>query len=81
LLDDFRDDDYWVNKERGQQIATYAGLLMWPIPVVPREQIVAHPALTDLEILRQAQMSNPSYLTPGQRDGIATLVEQWPSFS
>src|SRR5829696_172281 len=81
LFDESRNDDYWVNKEQGQQKAIYAGLLMWPISVVPRERVVANSALGELEILRQAQMSNPSYLTPSQRQVIASLVEQWPSFS
>jgi hypothetical protein len=54
---------------------------MWPIAVVPRERIAAHPATSDLEILRQAQMSNPSYLTPEHREAIASMVERWPSFS
>jgi hypothetical protein len=73
--------DYWVNEERGQQLAVYAGLLMWPIAVVPRERIAAHPATNDLEILRQAQISNPSYLTPEHHEAIASMVELWPSFS
>ena len=73
--------DYWVKKERGQQLAVYAGLLMWPIAVVPRDRIAAQPATSYLEILRQAQISNPSYLTPEHREAIASMVERWPSFS
>lgn len=80
-LTDDAGDDYWINTERGQQPATYAGVLMWPISVVPRERVAADAACADLEILRQPQMSNPSYLTPAQYRSIASMVERWPSYT
>ncbi|MEU4391698.1 EVE domain-containing protein [Kribbella sp. NPDC023855] len=33
---------------------------------IPRALLVTHPALTDLEVLRQPQMSNPSFATRSQ---------------
>lgn len=80
FFDDDLDSEYWRDQPVKQD-NLFAGLLMWPIPVVPRDRLLAHPATSHLEVLRQAQTQNPSYLTPSEREAIASMVESWPSFT
>jgi hypothetical protein len=41
---------------------------------LPRETLRADPRLVDLEVLRQPQAANPSYVTPRQ---LAAITEHW----
>lgn len=74
-------DGYWLQPRVGDADATYTGLLVWPIETVARDTIASILALDDLEIIRQAQMPNPSYLTPSQFRALVDLVGPWPAFT
>ena len=45
---------------------------------VPRSELLHHPVLRELEVLRMAAGSNPSFLT---RDQLQELRRQWPQVS
>jgi hypothetical protein len=49
-------------------------LTFLPKPL-PRTDLLTHPALTDLEVLHQPQMSNPSYATQPQYAALRDLLE------
>lgn len=75
-----RGDEYWLDPREGQRWSTFAGLRLSRLPKpLTRMTLAADPATSDMEVLRQPQMSNPSYLTPVQHLAVERMIGTWPS--
>jgi len=72
---------YAQGRTTGRVEATGADQLSMPMelepvnPPVPRAEILAHPVVAQIEVVRMAAGSNPSYIT---RQHLEELVSRWP---
>lgn len=69
-------DSEWVDPaERGRpKLFMPVTLLPLPAPVL-RSELLGHPSLSQIEVLKMAAGSNPSFVTP---DDLAALRSTWP---
>jgi hypothetical protein len=70
-------DPYWVDTEQGERASLRAGLVLTPVPVLSRERLAADPRAAGMEVLRQAQVPNPSYLTVEEFAALRELLPEW----
>lgn len=73
-------DEYWLDPREGKRLSTFAGLRLSLLPQpLTRTTLAADPATSSMEVLRQPQMSNPSYLTPAEKEALERMIGTWPS--
>jgi len=74
------DDDggYWLDEDARLRARFFVPteIILLDTPV-PRAEVAAHPALSGMEILQQAQMSNPSFLTATEFAALKDWFD-WP---
>jgi hypothetical protein len=81
IVDD-EGSDYWAGRDGGSRTRAHAGLRLTTLgAALPREALVADPRTADMEVLRQPQMSNPSYLTRRQQVAVEELLGGWPAWT
>lgn len=71
-------DPYWLDAEQGERASLRAGLVLTPVPVLSRELLAADPRTAGMEVLRQAQVPNPSYLTVEEFAVLRELLPERP---
>jgi hypothetical protein len=76
---DRQGDEYWLDETERRKHRPYIGLRMARIePIIPRQDILNDPRTAGMEVLRAPQMSNPSYLTPGEKEALEEMMGGWP---
>lgn len=79
FIDDYG-DQYWLDTDQACELELFAELVTQPIDVLPRTGIRANPETAGLEVLRQPQMSNPSYVSPKEYKAIEQMAGGWPTY-
>jgi hypothetical protein len=73
--------EHWVDKERAHHLEWEVPLDVDILPTpVPVHEIRAVPELSEMELFRAQQMSNPIYISPEEMAALETRLGPWPEY-
>lgn len=80
IIDNGQGDEYWLDEAEQRKPRPYVELSMTQLdPVLLRERVAADVRTARMEILRNPQMGNPSYLTHDEKAAVEEMIGSWPA--